>query len=249
MLWFIAIIFLIITITLLSGKGSFLIAGYNTSSKAAKAKYDEKKLCKVMGSGMGILTVFIIILASFGDNPPNWMSRAFTIITIIVVIIMMILCNTICKATNIPATNETLNETKRDKLIKKGSLIFTVVVLLAVGVFLCTGQINVTLEANSIQIAGSYWSDYQVKLDSITNISYTETLNKGTRTKGLGSLKLLEGHFKNEEFGSYILYAYTKNNSYIILDTVDGTVVVNAETKEKTHALYKKMEGLINSPN
>lgn len=41
------IIFLIIGIFLLQGKGSWLIAGYNTASPEEKAKYDKSKLCKV----------------------------------------------------------------------------------------------------------------------------------------------------------------------------------------------------------
>lgn len=31
------------------GKGSWLIAGYNTASKKEKEKYDEKKLCRAVG--------------------------------------------------------------------------------------------------------------------------------------------------------------------------------------------------------
>ena len=34
------------------GKGSFLIAGYNTSSKEEKKKIDEKALCKFLGKAM-----------------------------------------------------------------------------------------------------------------------------------------------------------------------------------------------------
>ena len=34
------------------GRGAFLIAGYNTASKAEKAKYDEKALCRFMGKLM-----------------------------------------------------------------------------------------------------------------------------------------------------------------------------------------------------
>lgn len=33
-----------------SGKGAFLIAGYNTASKEEKEKTDEKKLCKAVGN-------------------------------------------------------------------------------------------------------------------------------------------------------------------------------------------------------
>ena len=44
--------FVILGVILSLGKGAFLIAGYNTSSKEEKAKYDEKALCKFMGKSM-----------------------------------------------------------------------------------------------------------------------------------------------------------------------------------------------------
>lgn len=47
-----------------SGKGAFLIAGYNTMSPAEKAKYDEKKLCKVMGNFTFMLALLWIPVAA-----------------------------------------------------------------------------------------------------------------------------------------------------------------------------------------
>lgn len=45
----IEILVLIMAVVLLCGKGAGLIAGYNTSRKEDKSKYNEKKLCRVMG--------------------------------------------------------------------------------------------------------------------------------------------------------------------------------------------------------
>ena len=42
-------VFVILGVIFLNGKGAFLIAGYNTTSKAEKQKTDEKKLCSFMG--------------------------------------------------------------------------------------------------------------------------------------------------------------------------------------------------------
>lgn len=46
------LLFLLIGLVFSQGKGAFLIAGYNTSSQAEKAKYDEKALCRCMGKLM-----------------------------------------------------------------------------------------------------------------------------------------------------------------------------------------------------
>lgn len=42
MVWVIGILFALLSGVLLSGRGGFLIAGYNTASKEEKEKYDEK---------------------------------------------------------------------------------------------------------------------------------------------------------------------------------------------------------------
>ena len=42
-------LFLILSLVLLSGRGAWLIAGYNTMSPEEKARYDEKALCRSTG--------------------------------------------------------------------------------------------------------------------------------------------------------------------------------------------------------
>ena len=59
------IIFLIVSLLLLMGKGSFLIAGYNTASAKEKAQYNEKKLCRIVGVGLLIVTLGIGSLMIF----------------------------------------------------------------------------------------------------------------------------------------------------------------------------------------
>lgn len=95
--WVIFFILAAMSITLLSGHGSWLIAGYNTASKEEKAKYNEKKLCRVMGIGMTIITLLILIAELF----EKVLSSNFTVVMIIIIIIdvtaIEIASNTICK--------------------------------------------------------------------------------------------------------------------------------------------------------
>lgn len=51
------LLFLILSVFLLMGKGGWLIAGYNTASEEEKRKYDEKKLCRSMGATMLVITI------------------------------------------------------------------------------------------------------------------------------------------------------------------------------------------------
>jgi len=66
--WFVFVLFALLTIILLSGRGAFLIAGYNTSSTEEKAKYDEKKLCRVTGIGLLVITIMIFVQTLLGEN-------------------------------------------------------------------------------------------------------------------------------------------------------------------------------------
>ena len=56
-LWVVIILFAALSVLFLSGRGSWLIAGYNTASKEEKAKYNTKKLCRVFGAGMTAITL------------------------------------------------------------------------------------------------------------------------------------------------------------------------------------------------
>lgn len=52
----------IMSVVLLTGHGSFLIAGYNTMKKEEKEKYNEKKLCRGTGILMLLLTVLCAVM-------------------------------------------------------------------------------------------------------------------------------------------------------------------------------------------
>ncbi|MDU1443032.1 MAG: DUF3784 domain-containing protein [Clostridium cochlearium] len=90
--WIVVGIFAILSITLLLGKGSFLIAGYNTSSKEEKEQYNEKKLCRAMGVMLLSLTIATIFLIT-----NKIMSSYYGIFVVISSIIVTIYMNTKCK--------------------------------------------------------------------------------------------------------------------------------------------------------
>ena len=98
--WIFWVIFLILaamSIALLSGHGSWLIAGYNTASKEDKAIYNEIKLCRVMGIGIMIITLLILIAELFEKVLPSNFTVVMIIIIIIDVVAIEIASNTICK--------------------------------------------------------------------------------------------------------------------------------------------------------
>lgn len=57
---FIIVLFFVLGIIFYSGRGSSLIAGYNTMPEEEKAKYDTVALCKFMGKMMFALSLSML---------------------------------------------------------------------------------------------------------------------------------------------------------------------------------------------
>lgn len=96
-IWLVFAFFVLLTVVFLTGHGANLIAGYNTSSKEEKSKYDEKKLCKVAGIGMLVIAIFIFVMAVGNDVLPAITAYVFVAVAVIDGVIMIILMNTVCK--------------------------------------------------------------------------------------------------------------------------------------------------------
>lgn len=96
-IWVVFSIFAVISIVLLSGHGSNLIAGYNTASKEEKSKYDNKKLCRITGAGMSVITLLIFAMAQWEEVLPASFAYIFLAIILVDCVVMIVLLNTICK--------------------------------------------------------------------------------------------------------------------------------------------------------
>ncbi|BBF43455.1 hypothetical protein lbkm_2143 [Lachnospiraceae bacterium KM106-2] len=99
------ILFLLLSIHLLRGKGANLIAGYNTSSEKEKAKYDELKLCRCTGVSMLITTISLAILTYFcylveikkmAEHDMFPISMVFCAVVLITVVVSIIYSDTKC---------------------------------------------------------------------------------------------------------------------------------------------------------
>lgn len=97
LLWIIIGLFAILSIVLLTGHGANLIAGYNTAGKKEKQKYDEKKLCRVTGAGMAVITALLLVSVLFMETLPAWFGYLSGGIVLAVCAAIIILTNTICK--------------------------------------------------------------------------------------------------------------------------------------------------------
>ncbi len=96
-LWVVSGIFAIISIVLISGHGANLIAGYNTAGKEEKSKFNTKKLCRVVGTGMAVITIMILVMAIGEATLPASFATIFLVITVVDCVAVLVLANTICK--------------------------------------------------------------------------------------------------------------------------------------------------------
>lgn len=90
-----AILFIVLAIILLMGKGDKLIAGYNTASEEERKKVDIKRLRIVMAILMVITAVFCAILPLVDNNKTSQL--AATGIFIAITIVGVIVANTWAK--------------------------------------------------------------------------------------------------------------------------------------------------------
>jgi len=88
------VLFVILGIIFSTGKGAFLIAGYNTASKKEKEKYDEKALCKFMGKGMFGLAFSTLLWALSDIYAIKWLFYVGLVLYIIVIIFIIVYANT-----------------------------------------------------------------------------------------------------------------------------------------------------------
>ena len=96
-IWIVFALLVLMTITFFSGKGSALIAGFNTMSEEEKSKYDVKKLCRGMGWGFSVIDIMILIML-LGENVlPAWYVYVFVTVVIVDIIFMIFYGNVRCK--------------------------------------------------------------------------------------------------------------------------------------------------------
>lgn len=79
---------------LLSGRGAFLIAGYNTMSKAEKARWDERALCRFMGKVLLPIGVLMPLVAVAGIFDLPWLATAYGLGVVALCAFAVIYCNT-----------------------------------------------------------------------------------------------------------------------------------------------------------
>ncbi len=94
--WILVIVMAILSILLFIGKGTFLIAGFNTASSEQKSRYNVKRLGRVMGCGLGSLTAIVGLMLAYSGQLPTPIKWLMPWGYLVALVVTIILANTVC---------------------------------------------------------------------------------------------------------------------------------------------------------
>ena len=252
---------LIMSLYLLSGKGAFLIAGYNTMSRKEQAKYDEKALCRCTGKFALWITCCLMLLPFATHSEDIGMTLFVVGIIMVSTIVMMIYVNTgsrFLKKGEVFVIEEMEEgkalyaklEAKREKtgLWVMGFTVFGLLaVTFAVPVLLVYGEMEptVTITDNGIRISSMY--GVKIDFEEITDISLmnntVSSIGLTMRTNGYGTGSTQKGYFKSNRYGRVLLFTRTGSSPTIHIQRESKEdVFLNFKNPDATIRLYKEMK-------
>ncbi len=172
---------------------------------------------------------------------PERMVLWVTIPAMLVLVIIPIIYSWQYHKKQVRAGNAVITPLPQNKAGKMIALSRIAAVLIFVGIIMFTGDIGIRYLEHSFVIEASYWHDLTVDYNVIEYIEYRDYDNRGVRTYGFGSARLLAGTFHNEEFGDYTRYSYTRCDACVVLTVGDKILVVNGPDEECTRAIYEQI--------
>ena len=128
----------------------------------------------------------------------------------------------------------------------KYTTVFLAVLLVFVAAVMFVGDLEYHFDETSFTIEADWYSDLTLSYDAVESLEYREFPVPGVRVGGYGSLRLLMGFFRNEEFGNHVRYSYYNPQSCIILTTKTQTYVLSAETPEETREIFEFLQAKVN---
>lgn len=84
------LVFLILSIVFLMGKGSSLIVGHST---VQKEKFSTKKVCRAIGICCSVMTTLLGVTSVLWNYLPDWYGYLFLAIITIDILAVVIICN------------------------------------------------------------------------------------------------------------------------------------------------------------
>lgn len=230
----IAVLMIGLGVLMQSGKGSFLISGYNTMSKEQQAQVDIKGLNRLMAYYAYFLALIFLAMWLFEWlNEPNGMIACVVVLFGSSVVVIV-------KSQKFYA-----NVTHRGKFGKgaKWSGIISIVILIGVGIVLyfAAQPTKLTATADSLTIGGMYGETFA--WSEITELALLEDmLAISMRTNGSALGSKLQGHFKLENGDKVKLFIDKSKPPFITFVAGGKRFYMNKLERGETESLFAQME-------
>lgn len=235
----------ILSIVLLSGKGGWLIAGYNTSSKDQQEKYDKKKLSRSAVVMLLIVTIATVFLTFLHIN-----FIIYAIIIFISVIITIIFMNKYCQKPvsedDKPNTNSEKGhwQNNNTKILTGIGIVVIVGIITAISMFYSSKPPVYSVNDGTFIISTEFGQ--KINLSEIKNVQLKNDLLPANLSKvnGLGLGTILKGKFTSN-IGDVTVYIDSSIPPYIYINTTSGLIILNEQSKTKTQTLFGELNSNI----
>ncbi|MDF2886775.1 MAG: hypothetical protein K0R23_1160 [Lacrimispora sp.] len=245
--WIIFILLFVLSAVLLTGRGSFLIAGYNTSSTEEKEKYNAQKLCRTVGVSLLLLLIvtaglFVIPLESVFRTPYFIFYFIFMVVDIGITLYFL---NNRCYKAGYEKKKDIHKSKKETLFIIAGVCIvmFPVILLVSITMYRASVPPVYTIGGDTLKIASFYGET--IPLDGIKNITLAETMPFELRKKNGSDLgSILKGRFDADGKTAHV-YIDASRPPFILVETAEGLHIINDQSRVKTEALYTQLKSLL----
>ncbi len=239
-------ILLLIGLINLTGKATFMIAGYNTMSPGQKARQDIKKISRFLGWMLIICALVLIISGALSQ----WGVLSNTLIMISWGLFLVILLGGVVYMNTSKRFKINVVQVDTDKVSRKSGqkagLIIGLAVLVAVGGFTAysltaSGKPLVySISDTGLNIPGMYGET--VVFSDIQNMDLKNDLPIDLiRTNGSALGSMLKGNFESNGTRMKI-FVDTSKPPFIYLNTSKGMVILNDQSEDKTEVLYQELQ-------
>ncbi len=232
-LYFIGALFILLAFGIKYFKWYFLIAGYNTMSKAQKDNVDIKGLGNLIGNFMFAIASIIFAGGLSNHYKLIWLQTILMVSIFPLSILLLILAQ--------KYDHNTKNKIDKTSMGLVVGISIVAVVLSSLMIFYGAKEVNISLDSERIHIGGIY--SKSIPLASIKEIELAEEIPKILKkVNGFNMGPILKGKFDLDGYGLSNLYIHSSKSPFIIIKTENTYYIINYKDPHKTNDLYKELK-------
>ncbi|MCL2665644.1 MAG: DUF3784 domain-containing protein [Defluviitaleaceae bacterium] len=249
----IILLMLAMSVVLLTGRGAFLISGYNTMGRSQKALYDEKALCRFTGRLLLVISLLLCFIPLGIALEAMWMLACAVALILAVTVAAVIYFNSSTKffAVQTAAGGVEVFTVKKKINRRIFVILVSVALVFSVGISLLlhygAKEPVISVTAEGIHIKTLYGLTVEFKEISSITLLYESMaelgVTAGDRVSGYGGIGgTLKGNYKNKTLGEMLLFVSKDSSPTIRIARAGGKdIYISFEDPAKTLEAYGLM--------